>query len=447
LGSDFGFRLAVLATLAVALSSGCSKRPPASLRSNPPVASTPRKRVDAGPLTRELVRRLETIAGSVDNECSGGRWLVSALPHTQGADRERVMLAVKSIVARAEPNRDSKDCLHHVGAELIPYLPRSEQPAAVDRIVDLVESKEKGWVWKYDLVRAVAGIVDRQQVARLERYASADTHCCIQVVVRAILARSRQFPAGEALRTAKACRKMCGGDADILQVLPLVDMPTRLEFLGPRLKPFDEPPGSWNLGELYTLAAIAPFLEERRRHALLALAFRRMPELGVEPDNGGQWGEISPPGHYFFILEALAPFVTPHLVARALNAVPSEWSPEIRSQILGPFAAALPPEVRRRSLSTILDALPGPDDSLHFVRTRLLLAADLPEDEVRTLFRRFFDLEKNPRERAEVSARLFGVSSGMDRAELERTFLRELESIDSVYDRARTITTALEHLN
>ena len=372
--------------------------------------------------------------------------MLRALPHTQGADRERVLLALKNVAAGAESSGDASACLDEVAAGLIRYLPSSEQRDAVDRILDLVESKQKGWLAKADLLRALAGLLDREQVARVERYAGGQTHCCVAAAMRAILAKSRQFPADQALKMKRACAETCGDD-DVLQILPLVDARTRAEFLAPELKRFDDHPESWSASQLHSLAKLAPYLEEKQRHQLMARAFRWMPELGVENGDRGNWGELGPPAHYQFILERLAPVIAPDLLPSALTALPDEWPPEIRSAVLGNFVASLPPEIRRRSLSTILDALPGPSDSLHFVRARLLLAADLPEDEVRTLFDRFLELEKSPRERAEVSAELLGNSGGKHRAELERSFLRELERIESAPERGRILATAIEQLN
>lgn len=370
--------------------------------------------------------------------------MLRALPHTQGADRERVLLAVKTVAKEAETNKQYAGCLYELAAELVRYLPSSEQHAAVDRLLEVVESKQLGWVFSAEVVRAVGGFFDREQVARLERYVSGQTHCCIGVKVHAILANSGRFPAEHALKAARACEGMCGDGTDVLALLPLVDARSRAEFLAPELKRFEEPPESWSAHELHLLARIAPYVEEKRRHELLVVAFRRMPELGVEEDHRAGWGELAPPAHYHFVLVRLAPFVSPDLLPSALYSLPREWAPEVRSLVLGHFAASLRPEVRSRSLPTILDALPNAADDLHYVSARLLLAGDLPDAQVLKLFRRFLEVEERPYERAGVSAGLLGVSRGKQRTEIEQSFFRELERVDSSARRAELLATAIE---
>jgi hypothetical protein len=390
------------------------------------------------------VKRLESVAGLVENHCTRGRLLLKTLSHAQAADRERVLHATMNVAARAASGGDYGGCLRVVDADLVRYLPRSEQHAAADRILDAIETNQHGWVFTADIVRSIAEVLEPHQVARLERYAAAQPRCCPSVIVRSTLAKHRRFSAVEALDTAAACREMCGNDDDVLPVLALVDARARAAFLAPELDKLGRDSDSWTGAELHSLRRIAPYLEKELRHELMKRAFRRMPVLGLEERDDAGWGELPPHAHYGFILNVLAPFVSSDLVPSALYSVPREWSPEIRSIVVASFAAALAPEVRRSALPTILDALPDAADDLHYARARLLVAADLPEREVRRLLDRLLELEASPSERAEVLGSLLGSARGEYRLELERTFLREVDRIETADGRGRVLAGALD---
>lgn len=428
----------LVATL-LALSSGCGK-PSSSSSAHGPSSPAPAQ-LDTPSLTRDLVERLATTTVSVENPCTAGRWLLSALSHADGADRQRLLGRMNSLVAQADSSQYS-GCLHELAAELIHYLPSAERRAAVDRELRVIEKNDESWVEKALILDELTGELDSEQARRLTQYAEAQTNCCVRLSVQTKLVQGGRFAGAMAAATANSCRE-CMND-DRLRLLPFVDAPTQGELLQPELQQLDSRPESWRAEQLYALANIAPFLDSARRRELMARAFRRMPQLGVEQAG---WGELHPAAHYAFILEKLAPFITEELLPEALNAVPPEWPPEQRSAILDALGANLPADVRRRSLSKIVSALPGPTTSLHDVQARLTLAAELSAAEVPELIARFLELDPDPRIGAEVAARLIHVSHAENRAAFVQLFFQELERIEAPHDRGRALAAALEALN
>jgi len=357
------------------------------------VAATPEV-IDS--LRADLVALIERDAQKLENVCHASA-LVTATRVASGDVVVRLRERVRRVVAPALVS-GQPDCLVDIAARLVPLVPDTDKRKLIASLASFYEKGIKGWGLYRSVMPSIAPHLTTEESARFARVARAESaSSCLRTIILAHLADAGRVPPAEAFTAIQASRHNGCLERDELGVLRLADDATLRALYPQEMALLDEPPARFGYAHVDALARLAPYLDARRRRSLLVAAFRAMPTVYVDHQNGRghDWGDLPPQFHFWGAMIRLAPLVDGGLADTALRAIPPVWSPEERAVAAASLAVELPPAIRRANLRSFLNAIPRTQTAAACT-ARLLLAAELSPEDARAALECVLRQDKEP---------------------------------------------------
>lgn len=414
--------------------TACRCRPPA----NEPTASTQNSQ-----FRNQLVKLLRQATQSLPNDCRAATWLIAELPLTQGIERGQLTHSLVGLTAQTEEDSAS-ECLIRIRGELVKYLPKEEQPAAIESVVQSVLRSDFAWSAADKVLGEVSGLLNADQIARLQYHASS--HCCLSSILAVILAKAQKVERSQAIEQLKQC-EACPNEDAVRRLLSSLNQNERNQLLERKLELLNEPPPeSWRLEQIYVVSRYVAFLEPEKQRELIRAVFHRLPQLVSEEQNMNIWDDLAPSGHFFLVLTAIAPTVSDEELAElGFRSIPQSWPEETRTRLLQSFAQALPPDTKKKIATTFFEVLPGPQDTLPRLKSQFAVAEGLPVEQLRVLIKQYVAREDDPRARAETLGEIYRLMPEEDRPDLQQQLMRDLHAVESDADRGNIIAAILGH--
>jgi hypothetical protein len=389
----------------------------------------------------DLIELLRQAALAIPNDsCRVAQWLIIALPLVSDADREQIrqFLNAKTAVSSAE------NCLVHVRAQLVKYLPEKERAAAVEEVVRGILRDDFDWSKVDETLGEVGELLNADQIVRLHNRASND--CCLSVVFAMALARSRQLDPREAVQLFKECQGCSDRHEDLIRLLPSLNQNERNQFLERKWSFLNDPPETWDLDHIYIFSIYVSFIEPERQRKLILAALRRLSQLvnGPEDALSKKMFDTHPALYFCTVFAAIAPAISDaQSVEAGFEAIPQAWPDDIRALVSAQLVEALPPEVKKQVVASFLQRLPGPTNNRFELMSQFVVAESFEVEELRAVIKHYMEVETDVRTRAEILGSVYSLMSEKDRAGLRQQIVRDLNAITSLDERGDAITAIL----